>query len=148
MRTILVVDDDPIVRELFRRLLPRAGYAAVVATNGMDALAALENHAPDLVLLDLAMPKMDGLTFLQVLRQDSECKNVPVILISALASRETVKFAGCLGVRDYFVKSEFSMETLWARIRQYLPPEGEAAPGPGAQTEQTNVQRPAELAMQ
>jgi len=139
MGTILVVDDDPIVRELFRRLLPRAGYSAVIATNGMDALAALETHTPDLVLLDLAMPKMDGLTFLQVLRQDPDCKHVPVILISALASRETVKFAGCLGVRDYFVKSEFSMESLWARIGQYVPPEGKPAATPVPQSSDTPV---------
>lgn len=128
MSTILIVDDDPTVRELFRRLLTRAGYAAVVATNGMDALAALETHRPHLVLLDLAMPKMDGLTFLQVLRRDPEYKDLPVILVSALASRDTVRFAGCLGVRDYFVKSEFSMESLWARIRQYLPPAGADQP--------------------
>jgi len=122
MRTILVVDDDPICREIHRRLLPRAGYAVVVATNGKDALNALKEHTPDLILLDLAMPQMDGLTFLKHLREDIRFKELPVFLITALASRETVKIAGSLGVRDYFVKAEFTMESLYERIRKYVPP--------------------------
>ena len=128
MRTILVVDDDPICREIHRRLLPRAGYAVVVATNGVDALAALKEHTPDLILLDLAMPQMDGLTFLKHLREDPRFKELPVFLITALASRETVKIAGSLGVRDYFVKAEFTMESLYQRIRKYVPAHADAQP--------------------
>lgn len=136
MRTILVIDDDPICREIHRRLLPRAGYAVVVATNGKDALTALKEHTPDLILLDLAMPQMDGLTFLKHLREDTRFKELPVFLITALASRETVKIAGSLGVRDYFVKAEFTMESLYERIRKYVPPHDDGSapsthPAPG-----------------
>ena len=135
MHTILVVDDDPTCREIHRRLLPRAGFAVVIATNGLDALEALKTHPPDLILLDLAMPQMDGLTFLKLLRENPKYKDLPVFLITALASRETVRIAGSLGVRDYFVKAEFTMESLYDRIRKYLPPEGENPEQPSDATD-------------
>ena len=120
MSTILVVDDDPSCRDLLRRLLPRMGHTVVVATNGRDALEVLEAQMPQLILLDLAMPQMDGLSFLRLLRQRSDFHDVPVILVSGLASRETVRIASGLGVRDYLVKSEFTSQALCERISKYL----------------------------
>jgi CheY-like chemotaxis protein len=120
MSTILVVDDDPSCRDLLRRLLPRMGHTVVVATNGRDALEVLETQKPQLILLDLAMPQMDGLSFLRVLRQTAEFHDTPVILVSGLASRETVRIASGLGVRDYLVKSEFTAQVLCERISKYL----------------------------
>ena len=121
MSTILVVDDDPTCREVLRRLLPRTGHTVVVATNGRDALDALAQHTPELILLDLAMPHMDGLAFLRHLRETPAFRELPVILCTALASRDTVRIAASLGVRDYLVKSEYTMQTLLERVNRYLP---------------------------
>lgn len=121
MSTILVVDDDPTCRELLRRLLPRAGHTVVVATNGRDALNALAEHTPQLILLDLAMPQMDGLSFLRRLRETPQFKELPVILCTALASRDTVRIAASLGVKDYLVKSDYTIHTLLERVGRYLP---------------------------
>jgi len=134
MHTILVVDDDPICRELMRRLLPRAGYTVVIANNGKDALEALAAHPADLVLLDLAMPQMDGLTFLRILRENPKFRDLPVILVTAVSTREIVKIASALGVRDYFIKAEFAMEALWERIGKYLKADACADSTPDAAT--------------
>jgi CheY-like chemotaxis protein len=121
MATILVVDDDPTCRELLRRILPRSGHAVVVATNGQDAFEAIKEHPPQLVLLDLAMPQMDGLTFLRLLREMPQYNQTPVILCTALAHRDIVRIAGSLGVRDYLLKSEYTIQTLLERVGRYLP---------------------------
>jgi len=121
MSTILVVDDDPACRELLRRILPRSGHVVVVATNGKDALTAISEHPPQLILLDLAMPQMDGLTFLRNLREMPQYANTPVILCTAIANRDIVRIAASLGVKDYLLKSEYTIQTLTDRIALYLP---------------------------
>ena len=134
MSTILVVDDDPSCRQLLRQLLPRMGHMVIVASNGVDALDALKTHTPDLVLLDLAMPQMDGLSFLRTLRELEQFRSLPVILVSGLASRETVRICASLGVRDYLVKSDFTMQTLCHRLEKYLPPQTKATQDSNTQT--------------
>ena len=128
MSTILVVDDDPTCRELLRRILPRSGHAVVVASNGKDAFAAMEEHPPQLILLDLAMPVMDGLTFLRHLREMPHYRDTPVILCTALASRDIVRIAGSLGVKDYLLKSEYTMQSLLERIGRYISSPNSPAP--------------------
>jgi CheY-like chemotaxis protein len=131
MATILVVDDDPTCRELLRRILPRSGHAVVVAVNGKDAFKAIAQHPPQLILLDLAMPQMDGLTFLRHLREMPQYRQTPVILCTALAHRDIVRTAALLGVKDYLLKSEYTIQTLLDRVRHYLPTPG-ATPPPAA----------------
>jgi CheY-like chemotaxis protein len=128
MSTILVVDDDPTCRELLRRLIPRTGHTVVVATDGRDALDTLTEHPPHLILLDLAMPRMDGLTFLRHLRELQAHKETPVILCTALATRDIVRIAASLGVRDYLLKSDYTMQVLLERIERYLPRSARHAP--------------------
>jgi CheY-like chemotaxis protein len=121
MSTILVVDDDPTCREILRRMLPRTGHTVVVATDGRDALETLQQHPPQLILLDLAMPKMDGLTFLRHLRENAAHRETPVILCTALANRDIVRIAASLGVRDYLLKSDYTIKVLLERVSRYLP---------------------------
>ncbi len=130
MSTILVVDDDPTCRELLRQILPRSGHAVVVAINGNDALAAIQEYPPQLILLDLAMPQMDGLTFLRRLREMPQYSDIPVILCTALANRDAVRVAAALGVRDYLLKSEYTIQVLLERIARYVPNSQPYAPIP------------------
>ena len=120
MSTILIVDDEQIIRQLFQKVLEQDGHDVVTADNGQEALAAMQLHAPDLVLLDLNMPVMDGLSFLRLMRRNENWKDTPVVILSALADRQRVLGAGSLGVRDYLVKADFSLPQLRARIRKYL----------------------------
>jgi DNA-binding response OmpR family regulator len=123
-RTILVVDDKPNVRTLVRDYLTEQGFRVVVSDNGQNALYAARHEAPDLILLDIMMPEMDGFEFVRAFRRESD---TPIILLTARLE-EADKVAGLeLGADDYVTKP-FSMRELLARIRTVLrrsnkPPE-------------------------
>lgn len=120
MSTILVVDDQPELRQLFQRVLLHQGHQVVVAGNGYEGLLALERSAPELILLDMAMPQMDGLTFLKELRARPRGRDLPVIILSGLMSPEQTAAARALGVSDQLVKAEFSIRDLRALVAKYL----------------------------
>lgn len=120
MSTVLVVDDQPELRQLFQRVLEQQKYTIITANNGNEALGLLEQHKPDLVLLDMAMPQMDGLAFLRIIRQKPQWARLPVIILSGLMSPEQVAEARQLGVNDRLVKAEFSMKELRARVAKQL----------------------------
>lgn len=121
MKRILVVDDMPIFREPIAASLRREGYETVCASNGKEALQEVERQRPDLILLDLAMPVMDGIACLKVLRQNPANKDIPVLILSALSEREAVTEAARLGVQGYLLKSQFSLGDLLARVREKAP---------------------------
>jgi two-component system chemotaxis response regulator CheY len=109
--TILVVDDMAVFREPIAASLRLAGYETLCAADGEDALRVARARRPDLILLDVSMPKMDGLTFLKHLRADPEVAGTRVILLTALSEKKHVLSAGALGVRDYLLKSRFRLQT-------------------------------------
>lgn len=113
---VLVVDDEPMVREVVARYLERDGFAVHEAADGDAAMAWLSDHHPDLVVLDLMLPGVDGLTILRSLRAGGD---VPVILLTARAE-EVDRILGLeLGADDYVVKP-FSPRELAARVRTVL----------------------------
>jgi HD-like signal output (HDOD) protein/DNA-binding response OmpR family regulator len=120
MITILVVDDMPIFRDPIAAALRLAGYQTTTASNGREALSTARANRPDLILLDLAMPVMDGLTCLRELREDATLANVPVILLTAMSEKRHVLEAARLGVRDYLLKSRFSLADLLTRVKGAL----------------------------
>ena len=114
--TILVADDEPAIRDLLRDFLEAQGYAVVTACDGKEALAAARASAPDLVLLDVMMPWMDGFEVVREIRRDGQ---TPVILLTARAD-EADKITGLgLGADDYVVKP-FSFHEVAARIEAVL----------------------------
>jgi DNA-binding response OmpR family regulator len=113
MKTILVVDDEPKIVKLVRDYLERAGFEVRVAGNGKDALSQARSEKPDLIILDLGLPQMDGLDVTRALRKIS---NVPIIMLTG-RSEESDKLIGLeLGADDYVTKP-FSPKELVARVR-------------------------------
>ena len=116
MKTILVVDDNPSVRTLVREYLSEQGFRIVTADNGQNALYVARQEKPDLVLLDVMMPEMDGYQFISAYRKENDA---PIILLTAKLE-ETDKVLGLeLGADDYVTKP-FGMRELLARIRAVL----------------------------
>ena len=116
MKTILVVDDEPKIVQLARDYLEHAGYTVVSASDGTEALTRARTDAPDLIVLDLGLPKLDGLAVARALRRDS---NVPIVILSG-RSDESDKLVGLeLGADDYVTKP-FSPKELVARVRAVL----------------------------
>jgi two-component system, OmpR family, alkaline phosphatase synthesis response regulator PhoP len=113
MKQILVVDDEPRIAEICRDYLERAGFKVTLAANGADALALARTKHPDLVVLDLGLPNIDGLDVTRALRKNS---NVPIIMLTARVE-ESDKLIGLeLGADDYLTKP-FSPRELVARVR-------------------------------
>jgi CheY-like chemotaxis protein len=112
---ILTVDDSRIVRMLISRALQGCDCQIVEATNGEEGLAAALRENPDLILLDVTMPVMDGFELLARLRQESTLAKVPVIMLTAESSQESVAKADGLGVSGYIAKP-FKEEVLRDRI--------------------------------
>jgi CheY-like chemotaxis protein len=121
MRTVLVVDDVPDARDVLARLLKLGGFQTVTAEDGYEALAAVKAQAPDLVLLDLAMPRMDGVEVLKALRDDPSWKHLPVVLFTAVSEGRLVEEAGRLGVQDFILKGGVGGAELLDRITRHLP---------------------------
>jgi CheY-like chemotaxis protein len=116
---ILICDDNEIGRALLRRLLTRRGYVVEEAVDGCAAIAAIEECAPDLVLLDLRLPDLDGAEVLRQLRCDHSGAELPIIMVSAENDGEVM--AGCLslGASDYVAKPVHA-GVLYARIATHL----------------------------
>jgi two-component system, OmpR family, alkaline phosphatase synthesis response regulator PhoP len=113
MKEILVVDDEPGIAEICRDYLQRAGFTVVSASNGAEALTLARTRRPDLIVLDLGLPRMDGLDVTRALRTQS---NVPIIMLTARVE-ESDKLIGLeLGADDYLTKP-FSPRELVARVR-------------------------------
>lgn len=116
MRTVMVVDDEPKIVQLARDYLEHAGFAVVVAHDGRAALATARAEKPDLVVLDLGLPVLDGLDVARTLRGES---NVPIVMLTG-RSEESDKLVGLeLGADDYVTKP-FSPKELVARVRAVL----------------------------
>ena len=122
MSTVLIVDDNPEMHRLYRTALHRSGYRLMAASTGAEALLAMSMRLPDLILLDLAMPEMDGVAFLQVLRNEPEWRQVPVIVITAFGTTDDLEMTKRLGVAGHLVKAAFSIKQLRAQIEQCLGP--------------------------
>jgi len=119
MPRILVVEDDPDIADLMRRYLQKAGHEVDVRGSGDDALAAIHADAPDLLVLDLMLPRITGLDICRTIRADAATMGLPIIMVTARAD-ESERIAGLdLGADDYLAKP-FSPGELVARVRALL----------------------------
>jgi two-component system alkaline phosphatase synthesis response regulator PhoP len=110
--TVLVVDDDPVIQKLLQVNFEMEGYDVVVAGDGEEGLALAREERPDLVLLDVMMPKMNGLDVAAALRSDKVTEAIPIIMLSAKAQASDVQAGLDLGVDDYVTKPFDPLELL------------------------------------
>jgi DNA-binding response OmpR family regulator len=119
MTTVLIVDDDPDIRELIAFKLRALGFTIEAAGDGETALAAALAAPPDLILLDVMMPKMSGLDVTKQLRANGSTETTPIILLTAKAQEADVAYGFSLGATDYIIKP-FSPRELISRIQAVL----------------------------
>ena len=117
--SILIADDEPNQLELLGFNLKSAGFSIIKASNGLEALELIENHSPDLIILDWMMPKMSGIDVCRTLRSRSETKHTPIIILSA-RSEDSDKSLGLDTGADDYISKPFSPKELVSRVKALL----------------------------
>ena len=117
---VLVVEDDKFLRELFVRKLFSDGFKVENAIEAKAAFEILERWKPDIILLDLILPGVDGFEILSRIKKDDRLKDIPVIVLSNLGQQEDIDRAMSLGAKDFMVKANFTLEEIIVRVRSIL----------------------------
>jgi CheY-like chemotaxis protein len=117
---VLIVDDTEFYRKVYMTKLLSAGYLTRVATNGIEALKAMMTQKPDLILLDLIMPEMDGFKVLQAVRASPALNKIPVIVFSSKGAAEEIQKALQAGANDFLIKSTTTPNKVIEKIESYL----------------------------
>jgi two-component system alkaline phosphatase synthesis response regulator PhoP len=118
-RKILIVDDEEFILNLLRSGLTENGFEVVTAHNGFEAILAVEEQKPDMVITDIMMPRLTGLDFLKALKNNKDTRNLPVMLISARDEAELVQKGLALGAIDYITKP-FKINEIIGKLRHQL----------------------------
>ncbi len=120
MKKILIVEDEKSLLEALNLKFSGEGFEVIQAKDGIEGLESALAKRPDLILLDIIMPRMDGITMLKRLREYDWGKDVPVILLTNLGDSEKIAEVMEYGVYDYLVKAEWKMEELVERVKSRL----------------------------
>jgi len=121
MKKILIIEDDKAMASILQESLQEEGFGATFAQDGEEGLERIKAEHPDLVLLDVMMPKMDGKEMLKELRAHPETKNIPVIMLTNVGDDiDTISDIVALDTPDYLVKANTSMDMIVERIKQRL----------------------------
>jgi DNA-binding response OmpR family regulator len=119
-KTILIVEDDSMLRNILVEKLTKENFIVLEGKDGEEGLAQALKHHPDLILLDVLMPKMDGVTMLKKLREDKKSVATPVILLTNVGYGSQIDEALRHGVQDFMVKTNWKLDDVVAKIKQKL----------------------------
>ena len=119
-KTIVLADDESYIAIAYRDGLERAGFAVTVANNGQDALGAITHIKPDIVLLDLIMPKMNGFEVLKAVKADPTLSNIPILVLSNLSQVTDEAEVLRLGATDFLIKSDYSLKQIIEKVESVL----------------------------
>ena len=120
VKTILIIEDDKFLRELIVRKLKDEKYQIVEASDGEEGLEKVKKNPPDLVLLDLILPGIDGFEVLSRIKEEHALSSIPVIILSNLGQREEVERGLKLGAVDYLIKAYFTPREIIDKIKAVL----------------------------
>lgn len=120
MKKILIIEDEEIILELLQRKLTQEGYEISVARDGKEGLENMKEAKPDLVLLDIIMPKMGGFEVMEEMQKDSELKEIPVIIVSNSGQPVELDRAQKLGAKDWLIKTQFDPQEVIDKVKKQL----------------------------
>lgn len=116
LKKILIIEDEEILLELLQRKLKQKGYEVSVAKNGEEGLRMIGRIKPDLVLLDIVLPKMGGFEVMEEMAKDGEIKEIPVVVISNSGQPVEIDRAQALGAKDWLIKTEFDPQEVIDKV--------------------------------
>lgn len=119
-RTVLIVEDDPVLLKMYTEKFTFEGFGVLNAKDGEEALKIITSDYPDIILLDIMLPRMSGSDLLEKLKGDSKAKDIPVVALTNLAEEEERQRALKLGVKEYLVKAMQTPEQVVNTVKRYL----------------------------
>jgi len=119
-KKILLVEDEKIIVDVLEKKLVKEGYEVVVAQDGEEGLRKMKEVKPDLVLLDIVMPKKGGFEVMEEMKKDKELKETPVIVISNSGQPVELDRAQRLGAKDWLIKTEFDPNEVIEKVKKYI----------------------------
>jgi DNA-binding response OmpR family regulator len=120
MKKILFIEDEAALQKTFRDVLEKEGYQMISALDGESGLRLARSEKPDLILLDLILPRKDGFEVLKELKEDEATKGIPVIVLTNLEDIESVEKAIDLGATTYLVKAQYTLEEVIQKVKKAL----------------------------
>lgn len=117
---ILIIEDDFFIRELYERQFSKEGYTVLSAEDGPTGLVMSAQEKPDLILLDIMLPKLNGLDLLRTLKTKEETKSIPVILLTNLGQESVIKEGFELGAESYLIKSAYTPSQIIEEVKNFL----------------------------
>ena len=121
MQKILIIEDDVMLAGAYKLKLEDAGYNIQLAKNGQEGLGVLQSFQPDIIILDLIMPLIDGFTFISTIKENSTLKNIPIIVATNVDEQSNLQRAKSLGADACVLKSDLTMEQMVTKIQEILP---------------------------
>ena len=120
MKKILIIEDDPFLSEMYMAKFSQSDFQVEVATDGKKGLEKIKTSEPDLILLDIVLPKMDGFEILKKVKEDSQLKKIPVILLTNLGQKNEVEKGLALGADEYIIKAHFTPTAVVTKVKEIL----------------------------
>lgn len=120
MTKIAIIEDDPTINQMYRMKFEADGFNVQLANNGKRGVDMVENFQPDMILLDLQMPEMDGEEALKIIRSNDWGKDIPVIVLTNLGEEEAPKSLREMGIHSYIVKADLTPRQVVARVKEAL----------------------------
>jgi CheY-like chemotaxis protein len=119
-KVLLLVEDDPLLINMYQSKFSSEGFQVFTATDGEAGLALVKSEKPDIVILDIMMPKLDGIEVLRRIRQDPALKDIPVLMLSNLSEAAKQREAAQLGAKEFLVKANLTPTQVVQKIKQHL----------------------------
>ncbi|MFH1790276.1 MAG: response regulator [bacterium] len=119
-KSILLVEDDIFLAGIYQKKFEVEGFKITVADNGEKGVAEAKKKKPDIILLDVLLPKLDGFAALKILKEDKETKNIPIILLTNLGQKDDVEKGIEMGAEDYLIKIHFKPSEVVEKVRKVL----------------------------
>ena len=119
-KRVLIVEDDEHISKVYEITFAKEGMEVLVARDGEDALSKIANEKPDLVILDLMIPKKDGFEVLAEVKKDPVLATIPILVLSNLGQQSDQDRALALGAREYLIKVDYSIQEIITKIKGYL----------------------------
>jgi len=120
MKKILIIEDDKYFLNILLKKLEKEGFSVISASEGISGIRKLKEEKPDLIILDLVLPGIDGFEILKRAKQNPETKKIPIIILSNLGQEQEVEKGLSLGASDFLIKAHFTPKMVIEKIKKYL----------------------------